>query len=86
MRLYDKSNVTWYTIDSPCTLLQFSFLQVLQVNDTSQLLDPIEKQISLLNHFSVLCVLEIWSRADNDTAVLVNLGRETVRRNESGGM
>jgi hypothetical protein len=55
----------------------------LQVHDPCQLLNSIQEQIPLLNHFSVLRILEIGSVGDNDTSVLVNLGRETIGGNES---
>ena len=49
----------------------------LDVDDSRQLLDPVEQDVTLLYDGLVLRVLRVWSVRHNNSANLVNLAMET---------
>mmetsp|Transcript_5410 Transcript_5410/g.8860 ORF Transcript_5410/g.8860 Transcript_5410/m.8860 type:complete len:91 (+) Transcript_5410:79-351(+) len=55
----------------------------LQIHNASQLLDAIQKKIALLNHISVLGILEIRSVGFNNASIFVNLGRQSSRSDKA---
>ena len=65
------------------TVLVFVTLPPLQVHITCEFGDPIEDTVSLLDHFPVLCILQIWSVGLDYATEFVNLGCESACRNES---
>ena len=71
-------------LDSFVSYSTFSaYIMCLQVDHTRKFLNAVQEQISLLDHFPVVRILQIRSRRHNDTTVLVNLGRQAVRRDEA---
>ena len=61
----------------------FVTLPPLQVHIPCEFGDPIEDTVSLLDHFPVLCILQIWSVGLDYATEFVNLGCESACRNES---
>lgn len=55
----------------------------LQINNTAQLLNTIQQQISLLNHLLIPGILPIGPIRFHDTSKLINLGSQPSSGNET---